>query len=81
MHKWKAILVQNIEATDVGRMMRRHMSMDSEYGGTQVILADVSANKSTNTLAKRANALMRYMAWMASRGKPICPLDEELMYF
>ena len=78
LRKWRIIFLHNINACRLSSEL--HIMFDDE--SQMNLLNQVFAGKSTATLTKRANTLLRYLQFFKGLGEqePFLPLDCELLY-
>ena len=78
--KWRLLIETDLNSSEVGLQL---IALCDRLGTDQeinCILKDVFAGKSTSTLAKRANAMICYLAWCKKDNKPTFCFVESLIY-
>ena len=80
MNKWKLIIQSSPKHSEVGRLLQKQIW--DLYDDSQLLqtLEDIFSVKSTATLLKRANCMMKYLLWCSKKRLLAFPVSEQTVY-
>jgi hypothetical protein len=78
--KWKLIIQSSPKHSEVGRLLQRQIWDLFDDAQLLQTLEDIFSTKSTATLLKRGNSMMKYILWCAHKKLQALPISEQTVY-
>jgi hypothetical protein len=80
VNKWKLIIQTSPKHSEVGRLLQKQIWDLFDDSQLLQTLEDIFSTKSTPTLLKRANCMMKFIIWCNKKRLQVFPVSEQTVY-